>query len=263
MGAIASQITSLTIVYSTVYSDADQRKHQSSASLAFVWGIHRGPVNSPHKWPVTRKMFPFDDVIMLYVAVKLICVMWLEKHSIDTPPSLHDLHNTTFPRLQYTKEICKRSFAYKGSMLSNDLPDEVKESSSTLDKDSPHILCNSYLLFCTWHVLNQLILYHCNLYIFYLFMFAYRCLPNGSVTGQNVDKPKSRQPKRRQTKTSKNRNVERPKRRQTKSSTNRNVDKPERQQTETSTNLNIDRPKRRQTKTSTGQNVDTPKRRQT
>ena len=64
MGATASQINSLTIVYSTVYSDADQRKHQSSASLAFVWGIHRGPVNSPHKWPVTWKMFPFDDVIM-------------------------------------------------------------------------------------------------------------------------------------------------------------------------------------------------------
>ena len=64
MGAIASQITSLTIVYSTVHSGADQRKHQSSASLAFVRGIHRGPVNSPHKWPVTRKMFPFDDVIM-------------------------------------------------------------------------------------------------------------------------------------------------------------------------------------------------------
>ena len=64
MGAIASQITSLTIVYSIIYSDADQRKHQSSAALAFVRGIHRGPVNSPHKWPVTRKMFPFDDVIM-------------------------------------------------------------------------------------------------------------------------------------------------------------------------------------------------------
>ena len=41
MTTIASQITSLTVVYSTVYSDADQRKHQSSASLAFVWGIHR------------------------------------------------------------------------------------------------------------------------------------------------------------------------------------------------------------------------------
>ena len=64
MGAMASEITSLTNVYSTVYSGADQRKHQSSASLAFVRGIHRGPVNSPHKWPVTRKMFPFDDVIM-------------------------------------------------------------------------------------------------------------------------------------------------------------------------------------------------------
>ena len=64
MGAIASQITSLTIIYSTVYSGADQRKRQSSASLAFVWGIHRGPVNSPHKWPVTQKMFSFDDVIM-------------------------------------------------------------------------------------------------------------------------------------------------------------------------------------------------------
>ena len=62
MGAMASQITSLTIVYSTVYSGAGQSKHQSSASLAFLWGIR--PVNSPHKWPVTRKMFPFDDVIM-------------------------------------------------------------------------------------------------------------------------------------------------------------------------------------------------------
>ena len=60
MSLMASQITSLTIVY----SGADQRKHESPASLAFVWGIHRGPVNSPHKWPVTRKMLPFDDVIM-------------------------------------------------------------------------------------------------------------------------------------------------------------------------------------------------------
>ena len=64
MGSLASQITSFTLVYSAVYSGADQRKHQSSATLAFVRGIHRGPVNSPHKWPVKRKMFPFDDVIM-------------------------------------------------------------------------------------------------------------------------------------------------------------------------------------------------------
>ena len=59
MGTIESQITSFAIVYSTVYSDADQRKHQSSASLLFCAG------NSPHKWLVTRKMFPFDDVIMV------------------------------------------------------------------------------------------------------------------------------------------------------------------------------------------------------
>ena len=66
MDAMASQITSLTIVYSTVYLGADQRKHQCSASLAFVRGIHRWPVNSPHKGPVTRKMFPFDDVTMIF-----------------------------------------------------------------------------------------------------------------------------------------------------------------------------------------------------
>ena len=77
MGAIASQITSFTIVYSIVYSDADPRKHQSSASLAFARGIHRGPVNSPHKWPVTRKMFPFDDVIMnIYVYRKRLYTVW-------------------------------------------------------------------------------------------------------------------------------------------------------------------------------------------
>ena len=45
-------------------SDADPRKHQTSASLAFVRGIHRWPVNSQHKRPVERKMLPFDDVIM-------------------------------------------------------------------------------------------------------------------------------------------------------------------------------------------------------
>ena len=61
MGANASQITSLTIVYSTVNSGADQRKHQSFASLAFVRGIPWWPVN----WPVTRKMFQFDDGIVM------------------------------------------------------------------------------------------------------------------------------------------------------------------------------------------------------
>ena len=64
LGAMASEITSLTLVYWSIYSGVDHRKHQNSASLVFVWGIHRWPVNSHHKWPATRKMFPFDDVIM-------------------------------------------------------------------------------------------------------------------------------------------------------------------------------------------------------
>ena len=64
MGMMASQNTGDSIVYSTVYSGTDHRKHQSSAPLAFVRGIHRWPVNSPHKVPITRKMFPFDDVII-------------------------------------------------------------------------------------------------------------------------------------------------------------------------------------------------------
>ena len=81
MGAMASQITGLMIVYSTVYSGADQRKHRSSASLAFVRGIHRWPVNSPHKEPVMRKMFPFDDVIMkqlhIWKNTYHICQCWI------------------------------------------------------------------------------------------------------------------------------------------------------------------------------------------
>ena len=64
MSTMASHITGVSAVCSTVCSGTDQRKHQGSASLAFVRGIHRWPVNFPHKGPVTRKMFPFDDVIM-------------------------------------------------------------------------------------------------------------------------------------------------------------------------------------------------------
>ena len=69
MATMASQINSVTVVYAIVRTDADQRKYQSSASLAFVRGIHRWPVNSPHKVPVTRKKFPFDDVIMSMIGV--------------------------------------------------------------------------------------------------------------------------------------------------------------------------------------------------
>ena len=58
MSMMTCQITCLTTVYSTIYSGADRRKHQSSSSLAFV-------KKKKKKGPVTRKMFPFDDVITL------------------------------------------------------------------------------------------------------------------------------------------------------------------------------------------------------
>ena len=74
MSVMASQINGVSTVYSTVCSGADQRKHQSTTSLAFVRGIHWWPVNSPHKGPVTRKMFPVDDVIMEFFALLELCV---------------------------------------------------------------------------------------------------------------------------------------------------------------------------------------------
>ena len=81
---MASQITSLTIVYSTVCQGADQRKHQSSTSLAFVRGIHRWPMNAPHKGPVTRKMFPFDDVFMYILYIRRHAMLY-GSNVLDTP----------------------------------------------------------------------------------------------------------------------------------------------------------------------------------
>ena len=82
MGAMASQITSLTIVYSTVYAGTDQRKHQSYASLAFVREVHRWPVDSPHKGPVTQKNLPFDDVVMFYSVLWYLGPVWLDQNQI-------------------------------------------------------------------------------------------------------------------------------------------------------------------------------------
>ena len=107
MGVIASQIISLTIVYSAVYSGADQRKHQSSASPAFVRGIHRWPVNSPHMWPVTREMFIFDDVIL--------CLL-IDHWSSASPPNRSRFHHVLrsssekrgFARFQHHAAVCDR-----------------------------------------------------------------------------------------------------------------------------------------------------------
>ena len=65
MSMLESQTTCVSIVYSVVVSGDDQRKHQSSTSLASVCGIHQWPLNSLHKGTITWKMFAFDDVIML------------------------------------------------------------------------------------------------------------------------------------------------------------------------------------------------------
>ena len=75
MGIVASQITSLTIVYAIVSSCADQRKEQSSTSLAFVRGIYQWHVISSHKGPVTPKMFPFDDFTMEYSGTSMILLL--------------------------------------------------------------------------------------------------------------------------------------------------------------------------------------------
>ena len=73
MSAIAPQIPGVLIIYSIVCSD--QRKHQSSAALAFVRGIHRWPVNSPHKWQVTRKC------LHLMTSSWVLCVLSSRKHT--------------------------------------------------------------------------------------------------------------------------------------------------------------------------------------
>ena len=69
ISAMASQITGASIVYKTDCSGTDRSKHQSSASLAFAWGIHWWPVNSPHKGPITRTIFQLYDVIMEYSCI--------------------------------------------------------------------------------------------------------------------------------------------------------------------------------------------------
>ena len=98
MSAIASWITSFTIVYSTCYSGADQRKHKSSASLPFPWGIYRWPVNFPHKGLVTRKMFPFNDVIQTEYTHNCVCrhlscyiTMTLHEHDVSNHRQPHCL----------------------------------------------------------------------------------------------------------------------------------------------------------------------------
>ena len=106
MSVMTSQLTGVSIGCSTVCSGVDQRKHQSSASLAFVRGIHRWTVDSPHKGqvtPVTRKMFPFDDVIMWFAS---------GNHEGDTANnSACNLNNGLYKyRFMYACALCENNW---------------------------------------------------------------------------------------------------------------------------------------------------------
>ena len=94
MGVMASQINSLSIVYQVAYSGTDQRKYQSSASLAFVRGIHRWPVNSPHKGPVTRKRFPFvskstSKIKTIICASMILLILMINTSKIPTKSNIY------------------------------------------------------------------------------------------------------------------------------------------------------------------------------
>ena len=97
MSAMVSQITSLTIIYSTVYSGADQRKHQSSASLAIVWGIHRWPVNAAHKGPVKPRSHMYCNQSATALRRKNSCNQ-CNHCAIKNCRSIGDWSATTIPK---------------------------------------------------------------------------------------------------------------------------------------------------------------------
>ena len=95
MTTIASQITSLTVVYSIVYSDADQRKHQSSASLAFVWGIHRGRWIPRTNGQIRGKCFHLMTSSWTILFSQSIWKVHVYLLSRDTYDISHELHKTS------------------------------------------------------------------------------------------------------------------------------------------------------------------------
>ena len=105
ISTMASQFTGVSIV--TQPFAQTQGKHQSSASLAFVRGIQRWPVNSPHKGPVTRKMFPFDDVIMAQHCAVVQRLHWL----------LINVHNTSSMHIASDDKCLKNGFWWVNPLL--------------------------------------------------------------------------------------------------------------------------------------------------
>ena len=134
MTTMASQMTSPTVVYSTIYSDADQRKHQSSASLAFVRGIHRGPVNSQHKWPVTRKMFPFYEVIM--ISCGIIRGWWVNDHHLAEMWTCDVFFVSKLPSCQWFQTLlgfCNLTVMYRNMVCSEKMLPLKFQTQNVLD----------------------------------------------------------------------------------------------------------------------------------
>ena len=94
MSTMASQITSVSIICWTIYSVVEQRKHQSSVSLAFVREIHQWLVDSPHKGLATRKMFPFDGIVMIHNFVEF-SKLWTGDDGCSLFTFMGCLHPTT------------------------------------------------------------------------------------------------------------------------------------------------------------------------
>ena len=147
MGAKASQIISLMSIHSTVYSGTYQRKHESSVSLAFVRGIHRWPVNSPHEGPVTRKMIPLDDSII---------GSWLVKSFQHTVISVtENVIASNFPRpsaatMSTTPKTDFRISYYIGITYAGQWLWSVSKC------ERPYLLSHNYrLVICNKPILNQ------------------------------------------------------------------------------------------------------------
>ena len=136
MSAMASQITGVSMVCSTVCPGAGQKKTSKLRVTGLLGGIHRRPVNSPNKGPVTRKMLPFDDVIVLKAASffqgKEICFCYNEDSF-----TIVDVTNKEHPKMvskrgylhsMYTHQVSgdkqslhqlshNRTIAYSGNSL--------------------------------------------------------------------------------------------------------------------------------------------------
>ena len=143
MSTIASQITSLTIAHSTVCPCVNQRNHQSSASLSFVRGIHRWSVNFPHKWTVTRKMFPFDDVIM-YTKLVLTSYFWIFRPYFRLRPRRVSNDHRAIGLFSFVRAVCLDCFTLCYTLSTLDLFIANNEGLFSVSRQSSQ--CIAFLL---------------------------------------------------------------------------------------------------------------------